>query len=155
MLQWTGVYLYKSKVGARWVPGTAFRVRMSRRSFAFRCAPMPQGGMHVCLTRKRVDRRARLVLDSRVSTTDSGRVVGRSMTILTAHKILIASAVALFLGYAVWELLRYPDLGGPAALVRSGLSAAAAIGLGIYLRAVFRRGGWVGQGGKPPGQPRR
>lgn len=103
---------------------------------------------------KRVDGPARPVLDSLVNTTDSGRVVGRSVTILTAHKILIASAVALFLGYAVWELLRYPDPGGPAALVRSGLSAAAAIGLGIYLRAVFRRGGWVSPGGKPPGRSR-
>jgi hypothetical protein len=111
--------------------------------------------MDVCLTRKRVDGRARPVLDSPVNTTGSGRVVGRSVTILTAHKILIASAVALFLGYAVWELLRYPDPGGPAALVRSGLSGGAAIGLGIYLRAVFRRGGWVSQGGKPPGRPRR
>lgn|GEM_PF-2196301 len=76
------------------------------------------------------------------------------MTILTAHKILIASAVALFLGYAVWELLRYPDPGGPAALVRSGLSAAAAIGLGIYLRAVFRRGGWLHRGRNPSERPR-
>jgi hypothetical protein len=76
------------------------------------------------------------------------------VTILTAHKILIASAVALFLGYAVWELLRYPDPGGPAALVRSGLSAAAATGLGVYLRLIFRRGGWVGRGGKSPGSPR-
>lgn len=81
--------------------------------------------------------------------------MGGSVTILTAHKILIASAVALFLGYAVWELLRYPGPGGPAALVRGGLSAAAAIGLGVYLRGVFQRGGWVSPGGKPPGRPRR
>ena len=130
MLQGTGGCKYKSKVGAR-------------------------RGIDVCLTRKRVDGRAQPVLDSPVNTADSGRVVGRSVTILTAHKILIASAVALFLGYAVWELLRYPDPGGPAALVRSGLSGGAAIGFGIYLRAVFRRGGWVSQGGKPPGRPRR
>jgi len=130
MLQSTGGCKYKSKVGAR-------------------------RGMDVCLTRKRVDGRARPVLDSPVNTTGSGRVVGRSVTILTAHKILIASAVALFLGYAVWELLRYPDPGGPAALVRSGLSLAAAVGLAIYLRVIFRRGGWISHGRKPSGPPRR
>ena len=77
------------------------------------------------------------------------------MTILTAHKILISSAAALFLGYAVWELLRSPDPAGPGALVRSGLSLAAAVGLGIYLRVVFRRGGWISHGRKPSGPPRR
>lgn len=77
------------------------------------------------------------------------------MTILTAHKILIASAVALFLGYAVWELLGYPGLGGPAALVRSGLSATAALVLGVYLWIVFRRGGWGTRQRGAPGPPRR
>jgi hypothetical protein len=80
---------------------------------------------------------------------------GGTVTILTAHKILIASAVALFLGYAVWELLRYPDPGGPAALARGGLSAAAAVGLGVYLRMVFRRGGWLARGRDASGPPRR
>ena len=61
------------------------------------------------------------------------------MSILTAHKILIASAVLLFLGYALWEFLRYPDPGGPGALMRSGLSGLAALGLGVYLWCVFRR----------------
>jgi hypothetical protein len=110
--------------------------------------------MNVRFTGKRVDGQARPVLNSPVNTTDPGRLAGRSVTILTAHKILIASAVVLFLGYAVWELLRYPDPEGPAALVRSGLSLAAALVLGIYLRAVFRRGGWLGRGGKSPGRLR-
>lgn len=64
------------------------------------------------------------------------------MSVLTAHKILIASAVVLFLGYGVWEMLQYPNPGGVGALVRGGLSWLAALGLGVYLRAVFRRGGW-------------
>ncbi len=44
------------------------------------------------------------------------------MSVLTAHKILIASAVALFMGYGVWELLRYPDPGGVGALLRGGIT---------------------------------
>ncbi|MBI4736636.1 MAG: hypothetical protein HY766_11380 [candidate division NC10 bacterium] len=63
------------------------------------------------------------------------------MSVLAAHKILIASAVAMFLGYGVWEFLRYPDPGGVGALVRGSLSAAAAVGFGVYLRSLFRRGG--------------
>lgn len=64
---------------------------------------------------------------------------GQDVAVLTAHKILIASAVALFLGYGIWELLGYPDPGGSAALLRSGLSGMAAVGLGLYLRFLFRR----------------
>lgn len=65
------------------------------------------------------------------------------MSVLTAHKILIASAVAMFLGYGIWEFLRYPDPGGMGALLRGSLSAAAAVGLGVYLRTLFHRGGWT------------
>ena len=107
------------------------------------------------MTRKRVDARAQPVLDSPLKDAEPACSPGPCVTILTAHKILISSAVALFLGYAVWELLGYPDPGGPAALVRSGLSLAAAVGLGIYLRVVFRRGGWITHGRKPSGPPRR
>lgn len=65
------------------------------------------------------------------------------VSVLTAHKILIASAVAMFLGYGIWECLRYPDPGGVGALVRGSLSAAAAVALGVYLRSLFRHGGWT------------
>lgn len=65
------------------------------------------------------------------------------MSVLTAHKVLIVSAVAMFLGYGVWEFLRYPDPRGVGALVRGSLSAAAAVGFGVYLRSLFRRGGWT------------
>ncbi|OGB89436.1 MAG: hypothetical protein A3H39_06630 [candidate division NC10 bacterium RIFCSPLOWO2_02_FULL_66_22] len=65
------------------------------------------------------------------------------MSVLTAHKILIGSAVAMFLGYGIWEFLRYPDPGGMGALLRGSLSAAAAVGLGVYLRTLFHRGGWT------------
>ena len=69
--------------------------------------------------------------------------MGDGVSVLTAHKILIASAVAMFLGYGIWEFLRSPDPGGIGALLRGSLSAAAAVGLGVYLRTLFHRGGWT------------
>lgn len=65
------------------------------------------------------------------------------MSVLTAHKILIASAAALFLGYGIWELLGYPSPGGPGALVRGAFSGVAAVGFAVYLRILFRQGGWA------------
>jgi hypothetical protein len=62
------------------------------------------------------------------------------MTLLTAHKILIASAIALFFGYSLWELRRYGDVGEVAALLRAAAAAAGAGGFAIYLRSVWRRG---------------
>lgn len=58
------------------------------------------------------------------------------MTILTAHKVLISSAVALFVLYAGWELRNYTN-GDSSALFRSGVSGLAAVGLAIYLRWVW------------------
>jgi hypothetical protein len=58
------------------------------------------------------------------------------VTVLTAHKILITSAVAMFVVYCAWELHNYTN-GDASALLRSILAGAAAIGLGIYLRWVW------------------
>ena len=58
------------------------------------------------------------------------------MTLLTAHKILIGSAVALFILYAGWELRNYVR-GDSGALLRSVLSVSAALGLAVYLRWVW------------------
>ena len=58
------------------------------------------------------------------------------MTVLTAHKILIASAVMLFVLYSAWELHNYTD-GDASALLRTVLAAAAAVGLAVYLRWVW------------------
>lgn len=58
------------------------------------------------------------------------------MTLLTAHKILISSAVALFAGYAVFEWRNYGG-GDVSALLRSLGSGAAALGLAAYLRWVW------------------
>jgi hypothetical protein len=58
------------------------------------------------------------------------------VSLLTAHKILIASAVALFVLYAALELRNYAN-GDASALLRSVMSAVAAVGLAIYLRWVW------------------
>ncbi len=56
------------------------------------------------------------------------------MSIRTAHKILITTAIAFFLFYAVWEIRDYPNPGGMGALLRGIVSGAAAVGLALYLR---------------------
>jgi len=66
------------------------------------------------------------------------------VTVLTAHKILITSAVAMFLVYSAWELHNYTS-GDGSALLRSILAGVAAVGLAIYLRWV-----WVHRPGESP-----
>ena len=61
------------------------------------------------------------------------------MNLFTAHKILISSAVALFVLYAMVEL-RNALTGDAGAALRAGASAIGAAGLAIYLRSVIRRG---------------
>ena len=56
------------------------------------------------------------------------------MSIVTAHKILITTAIIFFLFYAAWEIRNYPVSGGVWALLRGIISLIAACGLGIYLR---------------------
>jgi len=56
------------------------------------------------------------------------------VSIRTAHKILITTAILLFLFYGIWEIRNYPDPGGRWALLRGIISGVAACGLGIYLR---------------------
>ena len=62
------------------------------------------------------------------------------MTLLTAHKIFIASAIALFLFCALWELRQYTAGNGlPLAL------AAASFGIAVIL-AIYLRWVWVHKG---------
>ena len=61
------------------------------------------------------------------------------MTVYTAHKILIASAIALFVFYAGWEA-RHALAGDSQAWLRAAASAAGAAGFAWYLRSVIRRG---------------
>jgi uncharacterized membrane protein len=58
------------------------------------------------------------------------------VTLLTAHKILIASAVVLFMIYAGSEWRNYTG-GDASAWLRSGMAAVAAVGLAMYLRWVW------------------
>ncbi len=57
------------------------------------------------------------------------------MTLMTAHKILIAAAIVFFLGYAVWEL-RHVPAGGTWALVRGGVSLLVSLGFVLYFRSL-------------------
>lgn len=60
------------------------------------------------------------------------------MKLTTAHKILIATAVLFFAGYAVWELRRYSQTADVGALLRGAAAMLGAAGLGIYLRFFVR-----------------
>jgi len=78
------------------------------------------------------------------------------VTLLTAHKILIASAVALFVLYAGFEFRNYAH-GDPSAWLRGVIAAAAAVGLAVYLRWVWshRPSDAPASGSPPPRSPRR
>lgn len=60
------------------------------------------------------------------------------MSLMTAHKILIAVSILFFFGYALRSLLDYFSRGNLAPLLGSGMSALAALGLAFYLRAFLR-----------------
>lgn len=59
---------------------------------------------------------------------------------MTAHRILIFSAVVFFLFFALWAARHASVAGRPAASWWALGSAAAAIGLAVYLGRVWRRG---------------
>ena len=58
------------------------------------------------------------------------------MRLITAHRILIASAIAACLLYAGREVAHYASAHSIANLVRIGLSVAAAVALALYLRSL-------------------
>ncbi len=60
------------------------------------------------------------------------------MTLLTAHKILISSAVVFFLFYATWEARRALSGASPIAGWWATAAAAGAVALGIYMWRVWR-----------------
>ncbi len=61
------------------------------------------------------------------------------MRIMTAHKILMATAAAFFLFYAGWELVRSLRTGDLWGLPRGLVALAVAIGLGLYFRYLARK----------------
>lgn len=60
------------------------------------------------------------------------------MSLLTAHRILISTAVAFFLGFAFWELRNYLTTGDLWASFRSPLYLLVSIGFGLYLKSLKR-----------------
>ncbi len=56
------------------------------------------------------------------------------MSINTAHKILIVTAIVFFVFYAAWEILGFAGQGGTGGLLRGIIALVAAFGLGVYLR---------------------
>lgn len=72
------------------------------------------------------------------------------MTLLTAHRILIGSAVALFVYYGLWELQGWRAAGAGAGWMRGAVSLALAAGLALYiltLRPKRHHGDRPGPGG--------
>ena len=59
------------------------------------------------------------------------------MKLLTAHKILISSAVVFFIFFAIREYRNFGDGDGWAAW-RAGLSLLVALGFGVYLKNLKR-----------------
>jgi hypothetical protein len=55
------------------------------------------------------------------------------MTLLTAHRILIGSAVALFVYYGLWELHGWRAAGAGGGGLRGAVSLVLAAGLAFYL----------------------
>ena len=72
------------------------------------------------------------------------------MRLITAHRILIAAAIAFFLLYAALQLRHGLGAAGTPALVQAGVSLVVAVGLIVYYISLRRR--WPGPG---PGGDRR
>ncbi len=60
------------------------------------------------------------------------------MTLLTAHKILISTAVVFFFGFALMEFRSYFEAGDSWAVLRGLLYLSVAIGFGFYLGTLKR-----------------
>ena len=61
------------------------------------------------------------------------------MRIMTAHRILIGTAIVFFVVYAVWE--GSGAAGGQGSFLRAALSGAGAAGLALYFRTLPRAEG--------------
>lgn len=60
------------------------------------------------------------------------------MKLITAHKILIATAAVFFIFFAFWELRQYGSHGDTWAGGRAGLYFLAGIGFGVYFKNIQR-----------------
>lgn len=64
----------------------------------------------------------------------------RGMTLLTAHKILISTAVVFFFGFALWEWRNYLDTENEWAAFSGVLYLLVSLGFGVYLRSLKK---WI------------
>jgi hypothetical protein len=62
------------------------------------------------------------------------------MRLITAHKILIASAVAFFAFLALLEMRNFAATGSLTDLATGVLGLGVAVGFGLYLRTLLARG---------------
>jgi len=60
------------------------------------------------------------------------------MTLLTAHRILISTAVVFFFGFALWELRNYFHTAENWAVLRGILYMLVAGGFAVYLKNMKR-----------------
>lgn len=58
------------------------------------------------------------------------------MSLLTAHKILISTAVVFFFGFALWELRNYFSTENLWTLFRGVLYFLVSVGFGLYLKSL-------------------
>ena len=63
------------------------------------------------------------------------------MRLITAHRILIAAGIALFVFYAAFQLSLFVRDGAAASLAQAVVSAAIALGFVLYYRSLKRRWG--------------
>ncbi|MEX2582980.1 MAG: hypothetical protein WD766_06890 [Gemmatimonadota bacterium] len=60
------------------------------------------------------------------------------MSLISFHRILIAIGIVFCAGYAIWEFVRFLGGGGINSIFLAAAFAAAASGLGYYLRHLGR-----------------
>ena len=70
---------------------------------------------------------------------DEPEVHDGRMRLMTAHRVLIATAIALGAIYAAWELTMAPGPPTTASWVRALLAASFAVALAIYWQRYLRK----------------
>ena len=60
------------------------------------------------------------------------------MTLLTAHKILITTAVIFFFGFAAWEFKDYVDTANRWSILGAAFYLLVAVGFAVYLKSLTR-----------------
>ena len=63
------------------------------------------------------------------------------MQLITMHKVLISTAIIGGLLFSLWSVYSWTQTGATGALLMSGISALATVGMGVYLRVFMRKNG--------------